>query len=281
MRKCQNSTIDKPIFLLLSLQKNSEKYMEQLLHKITVEYQKLKKDNTQKEIQLPSIDSNTDITGLNMFIAILFAANRNLKGEYTTFNYIRENEWNIQSNAPIVTFLDYYISNEILFLKDDVYSLLPHFDNAVVDDKNKLEELFIEGKISSFGIKQQQFVEKNLGKTIRVSLEKNILNYKKIEAVPNEYVIGIKAHNNKNLSTEKTIEKEYIESKVYNNFQEAQQQLFYILYTYEKANTHILKPFSLEQLGDFSKLLINSDNNAIIAKEMAKKEEKKSAILKK
>lgn len=239
--------------------------MEQLLHRITVEYQKLKDNKVQQEVQLPSINKNVNISGINMFIAVLFAANRQLKGQYTTINHIREKDLDIESNSPTITFLDYYISSEVLFLKNDIYNFLPHFSNTV-DDIKELKELFIKGEIASFGIKQEQFIEEIFGETIRVPLGENILNYRKLEAVPNEYIIGKKFNYNKSLSIEEIKEKEFIENKVYNNFQEAQQQLFYLLYAYEKANIDILKPFPLEQLGDLSELLINSNNNAIIAR---------------
>ena len=36
--------------------------MEQLLHRITVEYQKLKDNKVQQEVQLPSINKNVNIS---------------------------------------------------------------------------------------------------------------------------------------------------------------------------------------------------------------------------
>ena len=82
--------------------------MDQLLHKITVEFQTFKNRNTINEVQIPSINGDINIPGINMFIAALFAANRNLSAQYTTIENIRQNEWFVEKNAPRVSFLNYY-----------------------------------------------------------------------------------------------------------------------------------------------------------------------------
>ena len=91
--------------------------MNQLLHKITVEFQNLKNKVDTTDVFQPKIDGNTIEAGINMFIATLFAENRNLSAEYTTTDFIRKNEWEIESNAPRVTFISFYINNELLFFE--------------------------------------------------------------------------------------------------------------------------------------------------------------------
>lgn len=264
IKKCQNYFLDLSPILHLPLPKKL--VMEQLLHKITVEFQTLKNKKDINDVHIPSINGNTNIPGINMFFAALFAANRNLSGEYTTIENIRQNEWFVEKNAPRVSFLNYYLSTELLFLKEDIYHHIPGFDKEKATDIKALEELFITEKIVSFGIKHQQKIENTLGNTIKISFQKNILNYNKEEAIPNEYVIGMKIRHTKELSLQEVNKKERIENKLYNNFQEAQQQLFFLFYSYQRANLNMFKPFFLENIGSATELLINSNNNAMIAK---------------
>ena len=126
--------------------------MNQLLHKITVEFQNLKNKVDTTDVFQPKIDGNTIEAGINMFIATLFAENRNLSAEYTTTDFIRKNEWEIESNAPRVTFISFYINNELLFLKDDVYTAIPNYNEDNLEHKEVLKDLFTEGKIISYSI---------------------------------------------------------------------------------------------------------------------------------
>ena len=252
--------------------------MNQLLHKITVEFQNLKNKVDTTDVFQPKIDGNTIEAGINMFIATLFAENRNLSAEYTTTDFIRKNEWEIESNAPRVTFISFYINNELLFLKDDVYTAVPNYDEDNLEHKEVLKDLFTKGKIISFGIEQQDRINKNFGEVIKVRLNNNILNYNKIEAIPNEYINGVYLRNKKELTEQDVNIKSKIENSSCKTFEEAQQKLFTLFYLCGRANPKILKPFSLDDLGSSVELLIKSNNNALLAKEVEINEFKRNII---
>ena len=253
-----------------------EKYvMNQLLHKITVEFQNFKNKENNTDVFLPTLDGNTIEAGINIFTATLFAENRNLTSEYTTINSIRENQWEIETDAPRVSFISFYINNELLFLEDDIYTAIPNYNENNSEHKEVLKELFTKGEITSFAVEQQNVISKYFGKTIKVKLNSNIINYNKIEAIPNEYVIGVELKNRKELTERERYVKRKIENSPCKTFEEAQQKLFTSFYLCGRANPKIIKSFSLDELGSSMELFIKSNNNALLAREIEIKEVKK------
>ena len=159
-----------------------------------------------------------------------------------------------------------------------MYTAVPNYDEDNLEHKEVLKDLFTEGKIISFGIEQQDRINKNFGEVIKVRLNNNILNYNKIEAIPNEYINGVYLRNKKELTEQDVNIKSKIENSSCKTFEEAQQKLFTLFYLCGRANPKILKPFSLDDLGSSVELLIKSNNNALLAKEVEINEFKRNII---
>lgn len=239
--------------------------MNQLLHNIEKEYKQFKEKEKTKDVYIPSIDGNSNISGFNMLIAILYASNRDLSGEYTTLSSLEEKEILFKKNSPKVKFLDYEITNTILFLEEQVKSVLPKFQENDPELIKEIEILFEKKLLNSFSPYIKNEIEKNLGKVIEINLGKNILNYRKIEAIPNEYILENKKQKEIELSQKELRIKEIKENAKYSSFSEAQQEFYSLLYNFGVANPKMIQNFELYELLN-KNLIINSNNNAIIAK---------------
>ena len=232
--------------------------MEQLLHKIGKEYQILKNRKILQDVYLPEINGNNDISGFNSFLGLLYASNRNLSGAYTTIPLLQEKEISFKTDGPKVDFLDYEITEFI----------------------NDVETLLREKKINSFSPTIKEEVERDFGEVLEVNIGKSILNYRKVEAIPNEYILDMEIRKSIELTPTEERIREDKERTIYTSFEEAQQELFELLYTCKVANLKMIQNFELYELGLNIDFFIKSNNNAIIAKRMAEeiKEQKKHKI---
>ncbi|WP_298822915.1 hypothetical protein [uncultured Capnocytophaga sp.] len=111
--------------------------MYQLLHQLEKEYYYFNLRNKIGDIYAPKINGEGDISGFNMLIAILFASNHRLSGEFTTTSYLEENEIPFKRDCPKVAFVDFKITNTILFLKDQINKLIGDFQQ----DREEGEEI--------------------------------------------------------------------------------------------------------------------------------------------
>ena len=124
--------------------------MEQLLHKIGKEYQILKNRKILQDVYLPEINGNNDISGFNMFLGLLYASNRNLSGSYTTISLLQEKEISFKTDGPKVDFLDYEITNTILFVKSQIQQFIPEFREVEPEFINEVVTLLREKKNKFF-----------------------------------------------------------------------------------------------------------------------------------
>lgn len=241
--------------------------MQQLLHTIAQEFQNFKKNPKMSEIYLPTLNGNTNLGGFNTFLASLWANNQNLSGDYTTSSFIENNDLKLKANAPKIFFLDYYWSNTMVFIAQDVQKYLPNFE---ISDENiqLLKRLFQEEKINSFSVQQKEEVKKDFGEIYEINFGKSVLNYKKIEVVPNEFVIGLEQKKVKDLSQEKIQMKEKIENEWYYNFDEVLQHFYFLLMTFGSANMKMFQHFELYELNLDTDFLIKTDNNFILSKQI-------------
>lgn len=254
--------------------------MEQLLHKIGKEYQILKNRKILQDVYLPEINGNNDISGFNSFLGLLYASNRNLLGAYTTIPLLQEKEISFKTDGPKVDFLDYEITNTILFVKSQIQQFIPEFREGETEFINEVEILLREKKINSFSPTIKEEVERDFGEVLEVNIGKSILNYRKVEAIPNEYILDMEIRKSIELTPAEEKIREDKERTIYTSFEEAQQELFELLYTYKVANLKMIQNFELYELGLNIDFFIKSNNNAIIAKRMAEeiKEQKKHKI---
>ena len=242
--------------------------MQQLLHIIAREFQVFKQNPKTSEINFPTINGNINLEGFNTFLATLWASNRNLNGNYSTFSFIKENDLKIKEKAPKITFLDYYWTGTMLFIAQDVKKYMPNFD---ISDENihVLKKLFQEGKINSFPTRGKEEIEKDFGEIYEINFQENILNYLKVEAIPNEFIIGLEQEKSKEeLSQEKKRIKEKVEKEWYDNFDEALQYFYFLLNAFGKANMEMLKHFELYELNLDADFLVRIDNNFVLSKQI-------------
>ncbi len=191
--------------------------MQQFLHTIAREFQYFKQNPKMSEIYLPTINGNKDLSGFNIFWATLWANNRNLKGDYTTLSFIEENELKWEENASKIYFLNYHWSNTMTFIAQDVKKYIPNFE---MSDENiqLLKNIFEEGKINSFPTERKEEIKKDFGEIYEINFGKSILNYRKIEAIPNEYISGIKQNPIQFQEKELKTDLEDREDRKYENF---------------------------------------------------------------
>ena len=249
--------------------------MYQLLHQLEKEYYYFNLRNKIGDIYAPKINGEGDISGFNMLIATLFASNHRLSGEFTTTSYLEENEIPFKRDCPKVAFVDFKITNTILFLKDQINKLIGDFQQDSEEDIKKVMELFNKGEINSFSPDDREEIEEDLGETYLLNIGRNILNYKKTEAIPDEYILQGIAKERTELSQEEKELKKEIENKKYNSFFQAQQELYILFYTYGIGNPKIIGGFELYEFGASINLFRKSNNNAVIAKSIAEDEKKK------
>lgn len=243
--------------------------MEQLLHKIGKEYQILKNRKILQDVYLPEINGNNDISGFNMFLGLLYASNRNLSGSYTTISLLQEKEISFKTDGPKVDFLDYEITNTILFVENQIQSFIPEFREGEQEFINQIETLLREKKINSFSPRIKEEIERDFGKVLEVNIGKSILNYRKVEAIPNEYILDMEIRKSIELTPTEERIREDKERTIYTSFEKAQQELFELLYTCKVANLKMIQNFELYELGLNIDFFIKSNNNAVIAKRMA------------
>lgn len=253
--------------------------MQKLLHQIAKEFQNFKQIEKLQDIYRPEIDESIDLSGFNMLIATLHSSNRKLSGTYSTIPYLIEREIPYKTDGPKLNFIDYEITNTIVFLEDQIKIFIPNFnkeENEVF--KEEIEELFLNHKINAFSPYIAEEIKRDLGEVCILNLGKNILNYRKVEAIPNEYVLKDSINHRKELTPEEKINKEEIEKIKYKTFEEAQQEFFSLLYTYGAANPKMLQNFELYEIGVNIDLFIKSNNNAIIAKNNVEGEANRKTI---
>lgn len=243
--------------------------MEQLLHKIGKEYQILKNRKRLQDVYLPEINGNNDISGFNMFLGLLYASNRNLSGSYTTISLLQEKEISFKTDGPKVDFLDYEITNTILFVENQIQSFIPEFREGEQEFINQIETLLRENRINSFSPRIKEKIERDFGKVLEVNIGKSILNYRKVEAIPNEYILDMEIRKSIELTPTEERIREDKERTIYTSFEKAQQELFELLYTCKVANLKMIQNFELYELGLNIDFFIKSNNNAVIAKRMA------------
>ena len=249
--------------------------MYQLLHQLEKEYYYLNLKNKVGEIYTPKINGESDISGFNMLIATLFAANHRLSGEFTTISYLEDKEIPYKTNCPKICFVDFEVTNTILFLEDQVNKFINDFQQDKEDDIKKIIELFNKGEINSFSPRIKREIEEDLGKTYELNLGRNILNYRKIEAIPDEYILQGIAKDRVELSLEERELKKEMETKRYSSFEQAQQELYILFYTYGIANPQMIRGFELHEFGADINLFRKSNNNAVIAKSIVEDEKRK------
>ena len=253
--------------------------MQQLLHQLGVEYQTMKYNDKIRDISIPEINGNSgDISGFNMLIAILYASNRRLSGAFTTIDYLKEREIPYKGNCPKLYFVDYEVTDTILFLESQVKDFIQDFNPELKEDIEKAEKLFVEGKINSFSPQIKQEVEQDLGRTYELNLGRNIINYRKIEAVPNEYIYQSFVKEKAALSQEEKELKNEIENRAYSSFEHALQELYILFYNYGVGNPKMIKDFELYDFEINMELLLKSNNNAIIAKSIVEKERREAEV---
>lgn len=238
--------------------------MNQILHHIEKEFHNLKSS----EVYTPEINGEQNISGFNTLIAALFSANRKLKGTFTTKSYLEKNKLSYLKDAPIINFLEYEINGTMIFLKEMVHSLLPNFNPQKQEDIQILEDKFKEQKIIGFASENRPIIEKDFGKIYEIDFGRNILNYKKVEAVPNEFVEEKRQIQVNDLSEAVIKTKNEIEKAKYDNFDEGLQYFFFLLNTYGQANTEMLKQFDLHEIETGIDLFVKANNNYILARDL-------------
>lgn len=238
--------------------------MKQILHELLKEYQQLKNKKEITDVQ-PSINGEKNSLAFNILWASLFASNRNLSGEFLTMDFLRDKEMSIREEVPKITFLKYNFSNTLIFLEEDVKKILPQFDLNDENEVYKLKKAFESNKINSFATDIKDTIEKDLGAVYEVNFGKTILNYNKIEAIPIEYVQGIKQEAKKELTNQEKDLKNRVENIVYENFEEALQYFYFLIKNIGKVNVNILNNFELYEFGAGADLIVKYNNNFILS----------------